>query len=383
MTGEMAQGLRNRFEDAPATLETLVCDPCLPGEELGHWQELADRSLDPNPFFGPQFLIPFLEDTGRKGVRLAVIRDSQTGRWLMAAPVGRRKLGFVLKAASLWATEYGPLGVPLIAPEAPEETCSLFAGHVARLTGLPLVAFPYLPLNSLSAGRIMEGVPGVRIAHEAVRAAHDGGELGAAQFAGAYTVRRRKEFSRLIRRLEDKGTLEFRSLSGEEAVPAFEQFLQLEASGWKGTRGSALLSHPETVRFARTMIATKARGDGVRIDGVFLSGEPIAMLVLLIDGGRAFSWKIAYDEAYARYSPGAQATLFALERSLADPSITGGDSLAVPGHKMIEPLWRGRMSYGTLLCAVGPAGTLMRGLGRLDLAAEQGLRRMARKLLRR
>lgn len=379
MTGAQDMGQRGQDGD----LEALTIDPCLPGDDLASWQDLAGRSLDPNPFFGPDFLIPFLEETGRAGVRLAVIRDRQTGRWQMAAPVGRRKLGLVLETATLWATEYGPLGVPLIAPEAPPETCGWFAAHAARLTGAPVVAFPYLPLNSLTAGRLAENVADLQIAHEAVRAAHDGGELGAAQFSGAYTVRRRKEFSRLIRRLEDQGKLEFRSLGGEDVVPAFEQFLQLEAKGWKGSRGSALLSRPETARFARSMIALRAQRGGVRIDGLFLSGTPIAMLVLLIEGGRAFSWKIAYDEAYSRYSPGAQATLFALERNLADPSITGGDSLAVPGHKMIEPLWRGRLLYGTLLYSSGWPGRVRRKMGQLDLALEQGLRRAARKLLRR
>lgn len=96
-----------------------------------------------------------------------------------------------------------------------------------------------------------------------------------------------------------------------------------------------------------------------------------------------FSWKIAFDEDFARYSPGAQIALQALRTNLASPGFKEADSLAVPGHKMIEPLWRGRLETGTLVYAQGALGGLKQKLGEADVQLERSLRHAARSLKRR
>ncbi|MBD8877351.1 GNAT family N-acetyltransferase [Roseibium polysiphoniae] len=365
-------------------LEPLVLDPCTAGGHLDAWRKLSVSALDPNPFFGPDFLIPFLENTGRSGVRLFVIRCGRTGDWLMAAPMGRRRLGLAVSAASSWATEYGPLGTPLLSVEAPQSVPAAFLALTAEKTRLPLIAFHYLPFESATARAIEDtGNWSFRRGPVSMRASHAAGPEGEAQFAKAFSGKRRKELPRLIRRLSQEGEVRFESHSGDDVPRYFESFLQLEASGWKGTRGTALLSHQNTARFAREMIAKLSASGCVRIDTISVSGKPIAMLIIMLDAGRAFSWKIAFDESYARFSPGAQITLFALERNLQDPAITCGDSLAVPGHPMIEPLWRGRLSYGTLLCARSVPGRALQMAAKYDMALEGDIRRVARKLLRR
>ncbi len=365
-------------------LQALLLDPLAAQNHLKSWHELASRSLDPNPFFAPDFLIPYMDNMGHSGLQLCVIRETESQDWLMAAPMARRKQGLAVPAATSWATEYGPLGIPLLAPDAPAGTVPAFLSLAARSARLPLIAFPYMPLDSDTAEAIRsaEGWT-VHCGQEAYRAAHDSGEEGERQFAKAYSGKRRKELPRLIRRLSALGEVQFASHSGKDSPHHFENFLQLEASGWKGKNGTALLSTHQTAAFAREMVSKRATYNGVRIDSITVSGHPIAMLVLLSEAGRIFSWKIAFDEEYGRYSPGAQITLFAFEQSLSDPSISGGDSLAIPGHPMIEPLWRGRMRYGTLLCSRSGSGRMLQEAATLDLALNQNLRRFARKLLRR
>ncbi|WP_153771432.1 GNAT family N-acetyltransferase [Labrenzia sp. CE80] len=369
---------------AEGSLEPLILDPSTAGCDLDAWRKLSANALDPNPFFGPDFLIPFLENTGKSGVRLFVIRCGKTGDWLMAAPMGRRRLGLAVSAASSWATEYGPLGTPLLSSSAPQGVPAAFLALTAERARLPLIAFPYLPFESATARAIeATGNWSFQRGPVSMRASHSAGPEGEAQFAKAFSGKRRKELPRLIRRLSQEGEVKLESFSTGEVPHHFERFLQLEASGWKGTRGTALLSHQNTARFAREMIAKFAASGGVRIDTVSVAEKPIAMLIIILDAGRAFSWKIAFDESYARFSPGAQITLFALERNLQEPGITGGDSLAVPGHPMIEPLWRGRLSYGTLLCARSVPGRALQIAAKYDLALEGDIRRVARKLLRR
>ena len=370
--------------DLPAVgdLEPIVVDPVHPGDQLDAWRALAETAADPNPFFGPDFLMPFLEDMGPAHVRLCAVRDKRTGRWMMAAPFGRRRLGLGIPAATAWATEYGPLGTPLLDGNAPTGTGERFLELATQTVGLPLVAFPYLPFDCAAAPLLKAASWHPRDAHPEVRAGHDGGAEGEKQFSKAFSGKRRKELPRLVRRLSEQGEVRLESVRKEKAVRMFETFLELEASDWKGKKGTALLNHPASTQFARRMIAARAKSDGVRIDVFSVDGKAIAMLVILLEGDHAFSWKIAFDEDYAHFSPGSQITLYALEKNLRDKHLKGADSLAVPGHRMIEPLWRGRIRYATLLCAASPAGRLLQMAGHFDLSLERDLRRLARRLLR-
>ncbi|TWI81816.1 acetyltransferase (GNAT) family protein [Roseibium hamelinense] len=366
-------------------LTPLIIDPKDPGEHYAPWQELSKAAIDPNPFFGPEFLIPFLENMETPKVHLCVLKEAETGRWMMAAPVVRRRPGLAIPVTSLYATEYGPLGVPLMQSDAGPQTTDAFLQLAAEQGGMPVVAMPYMPVEGTSA-RILSQSDHWHLATStpAERAAHDAGLLGEAQFASAFSGKRRKELPRLMRRLAEQGEVKLASVSGPQAVEQFEAFLELEEKGWKGKSGTALKSRPQTLTFARAMIATRATRDGVRIDTLQVGGEAIALLVILREGTKAFSWKIAYNEDFGKYSPGAQLALYALERNLNDPDLTdGADSLAVPGHTMIEPLWNGRIRTATMLFARSLPGRLLQAGAKADIVTEQRLRRYARKYLKR
>ena len=72
-----------------------------------------------------------------------------------------------------------------------------------------------------------------------------------------------------------------------------------------------------------------------------LDGRPLAMLVNFLCPPGGFSFKTAFDEGYARFSPGVllqQANLDLLDH----PRIMWVDSCAAPGHPMIDSVWRER-----------------------------------------
>lgn len=376
--------MTRRASDQTRMLATLVVDPVRPEQYLKPWRDLCDAAVDPNPFFAPDFLTPFLEQMGQGRVDLCVVFRKDTGAWVMAAPVGRRRLGLAVPATTSWATEYSPLGIPLLHAAAPSGTVDAFLELCVQTVGCPLAAFPYLPLDTVTAKALKTSASwSSREVREEHRASHDAGSEGEMQFSEAFSGKRRKELPRQVRRLAEQGEVRLESFRGDDIPQVFEIFLQLEASGWKGKNETAMLNIPAAAEFARKMIVARAQNDGVRVDCFSLNGKPIALLIVLVEKNRAFSWKIAFDEDYARYSPGAQVTLYALERNLGDKTLDGGDSLAVPGHKMIEPLWRGRLRYATLLSSSSATGRVMRMAAHLDLSVEQDLRRVARKLLKR
>lgn len=358
-------------------LEVLDLDPLDGGAHAGNWQALCDAALDPNPFFGPAFLCPFLENMSAKDVRLIAVRDRNSGAWLAAAPVGRRRAGLFMPVRTAWASDYGPLGTPLVHPDADAAALECFLAAAAGSTGL--LAIPYLTLGGPTAHRILE-MASVRIAVTArsERASHDAGAAGEEQLAQAVSAKKRKEMRRQLRRLEDIGAVRFDSATGERVPAAFEAFLQLENSGWKGRQGTGLLSKPSTAAFSRAAVAAMAARETVRIDELRAGETLLASLVVFLDGGHAFTWKIAFHEDYARYSPGAQLALDAFRRNLETPGFMKADSLAIPGHSMIEPLWRGRLETGTLLAAFGTAADAKLKAAIADIALESRLRSAAR-----
>ena len=83
-----------------------------------------------------------------------------------------------------------------------------------------------------------------------------------------------------------------------------------------------------------------------------LDGAPLAMLATFITAPGAYSFKTAFDEDYARFSPGVllQAENLAM---LERPEIGWTDSCATPDHLMIDHLWRERRPIKRHSLAIG------------------------------
>ena len=101
------------------------------------------------------------------------------------------------------------------------------------------------------------------------------------------------------------------------------------------------------------------------------------MVVSFLAGTSAWTWKIAFDEAFARFSPGAQLMLELPSRLFADGAVARIDSLAATDHPMIDHLWRDRIAIGTLV--IGSGGPIHR-LALLSAETESRARARARHL---
>lgn len=357
------------------------------GAHLGAWHALAGLALEPNPFFGPQFLLPYLQHMERKDVVIAAIRDAADGGFLALAPFALRREGLLARRVTMLAGEYGPLGAPLLAPDADPQVLDALLDAAVGHFGGGLVALPYVRTDGPVFDLLQDvcAQTGWRLArdNDSLRAGHATGATGHEQYRLLGT-RRRKELDRQFRRLGDAGATRLASVTDSAGVAeAFERFLELEAAGWKGRRGTALASEPSRAAFARAFVQGMAQAGKARIDMLTQDGDAVAMLVMLRDRDRVFSWKIAFDEARARLSPGAQITRYAMRRNLEEAGLAEADSLAIPDHPMITPLWRGKVPYARLVVARGPLAGLALAFARADLAARRGLRRIAKAVLRR
>jgi CelD/BcsL family acetyltransferase involved in cellulose biosynthesis len=115
----------------------------------------------------------------------------------------------------------------------------------------------------------------------------------------------RAEIKRRRRVLEREGSLTFRTVCGGPTLEQdLEKFLRLEASGWKGRSGTAILASRSTERLYRDFARAAADRGWLRIDLLELDGEPIAGDYGCVFGNRGVFLKLGFDESFRRLSPG-------------------------------------------------------------------------------
>jgi CelD/BcsL family acetyltransferase involved in cellulose biosynthesis len=113
----------------------------------------------------------------------------------------------------------------------------------------------------------------------------------------------RSHLRRAKRQLEEQGTLELKHYSAADPE-ALEKFYALEASGWKGTEGTAIKCHPSTRQFYDAVAQAAERDGYLSLDFLELNGKPIAGHFGFNLRGRYFLAKAGYDEAFRRHGPG-------------------------------------------------------------------------------
>jgi CelD/BcsL family acetyltransferase involved in cellulose biosynthesis len=88
----------------------------------------------------------------------------------------------------------------------------------------------------------------------------------------------------------------------------------VEASGWKGESGTAILSNPRTAVFYREVAESFAERGELRLSRIVLDGHWAAFDLCLLHGGRLYLLKTGYDERFRRLAPGLVMRLSTIER---------------------------------------------------------------------
>ncbi|MBP0575240.1 GNAT family N-acetyltransferase, partial [Mycobacterium tuberculosis] len=79
--------------------------------------------------------------------------------------------------------------------------------------------------------------------------------------------------------------------------------IALEARGWKGRRATALLYDDRGRAFSEAVVGALAARGAVTIDRLMVGDRTVAGLISFRLARRAWIWKTAYDEDFARHSP--------------------------------------------------------------------------------
>ena len=311
------------------------------------WRRLATVAAEPNVFAEPWALLPALEALEQTdGVALAWISDPH-GSPVGVLPLcrGRQYGRLPLAHTTNWTHANAFCGAPIVRAGAER----LFWSRLLRLlddagdwpgflhlTGLPEDGPVFAGLIDAARDR------GVCVVHRMERAMLRSPLAPDAYWETNVRKKKRKELGRLANRLAEQGRLKTERLPAAAlAGPWIDSFLALERAGWKGRAGSAMSCAPATEAIFRATVSGAHARRRLHALALTLDGRPIAMLATLLAAPGAFSYKIAYDETLARFSPGVLLERHALAL-LEEPGIEWVDSCAAPDHPMIDSLWGGR-----------------------------------------
>ena len=320
-------------------------------EDRSAWSALADRAAEPNPFLRPEFVLANVTERGA-AVELIVVRDE--AHWLACLPVRRRPPTMRLPVPHIAALidEYSLCGTPLLDRDTLQPAADAFIDAVRaerRAGALVLAMFsPDGPVGgALRAAAARRGVRPIVFSDYERAAWHRSPDPDADRGARLKGSDRRilaKRFRQLTADLG--GELEVVDRSTEPA--AWEAFLGMENSGWKADRGTALGSTAPDAAFFRRMCADMSAAGHFELVSLEIGGRVVAMECHLIDGDALYSFKIAYDADYSRFSPGTQLSFRVIER-FHERGLVLANSCAISQNIHMNRLWPDRRRLQTVL----------------------------------
>jgi CelD/BcsL family acetyltransferase involved in cellulose biosynthesis len=329
-----------------------------------HSGALLRRPLEANVFYEPWMLAAAMSTLTKESVQVVTIRERASGEVTGIVPLqlAAKFRGLPIRVLRSWRHLHCFLCTPLISQLHAHATVRCFLDWLesssapAHILELELYsadgAFETVLQSELTARSRWRSILHTR--ERAVLRPRANPVFG-------LSGRHLRELRRQERKLGELGPCAFRVYeSTDEIRDGLDQFLRLEASGWKGREHTALASDIDSREFF-LRIAREAMAQGrLRLVALESRGVPIAMICDFLAGSGAFGFKIAYDERYAKYSPGLLLQQFNVGQWAADRrSIEWVDSCAEPDHPVMNRVWSERRTLADRVMSPRPMAGLL------------------------
>lgn len=349
------------------------------------WEDLARQAADRNFFYEPISLLPAIDAFGADRDLCFVFVFETT-----AASGGASAIGFFpfevktsfrglpLKHLALWRHPQLYLATPLVRETGATlawRALLRWAATEGALIEMPLMLAEGVTYHSLRKAMQREGSTAARVDQfdRAVLMRYNMTSDTYCELASSPGARR--EWRRQKRRLGELGRLEVRAIQPEDNAETWlDWFLDLEAKGWKRAAGTALASGPAEESYFRAVCASAHKARILHMLGYFLDGVPVAMQCNIIMDRAAFALKVAFDERFRKYSPGALLELENIADMYRRDGFVWMDSCTMRRHPLMHRIWRDRRTIEHLL--VAPA----HGWGRLVIKIFPYLQQAKRRL---
>ena len=324
------------------------------------WEALAAEAAEPNPFYEHWMLLPALAAYGTpEGFRAVAVWVDGRLSALFPLLLERSWRKMRVRALRSWRHRNMLVGTPLLLART-AGTCllALLQSRLAAVVEFDWSAADGLFYATLAEAASDAGLPWI-VSDVYARAVLVRGSDPRSRF----NSNMKNNVRRWQARLAAHGKLAAVRLGPDGDVAAWlEDFLRLEASGWKGKAGSALACREDDRRFVAEVFPEAFRRGRLIITGLDLDGRPLARHTMLAGGEGAFTFKIAYDETYASASPGILAEVEHVRQFLELPGPRWIDSNTVRENTSYGRVWKDRRVVQRI--AIGASG-----IGKLAVSA--------------
>jgi CelD/BcsL family acetyltransferase involved in cellulose biosynthesis len=378
-SGLPAASSRASAKAAPAMASIAQIDALsVNADAMAAWRKLEANASQPNPFYCSWALPAALEAVAETGnVRLFLLGEPAQCRALLPVHASHAYYGHPMPHLRGWLHDNAFCGAPLVSPGSEHTFWEALFGWADSAHRTPL----FLHLAQLPAdGPLFAALRDVvtrearpaALVHREQRALLHSDKPSESYFEDAMSGKKRKELRRQFARLSELGNVTIERRTDQDAVEGWvEEFLTLEAAGWKGAEGSALACDQSTARLFRETLGNAGQAGALERLAIRLDGRAIAMLVNFLTPPGAFSFKTTFDEAFARFSPGVLLQRENL-KLLDNPQIAWSDSCAAADHPMIERIWREKREIVSVNIGIGGAlrRAAFRQVMRMERSAE-------------
>ena len=345
------------------------------------WDFLSENALQTNPAFESNYLIPALRHLASDAVQVIIVEDwnaSEVQNVVAVVPIETKRMyQLPFKTAEVWRHDQCFNTTPLLFKDCAAKAWSLVCDLLVS------DGYSLLSLDTVSAQPEVDAVfqeiekrpAGKRFQRDQfLRAGFAPGVTADEYILKHVSKSTRKKLHATLDKLARIGDLSWeRSTDESDFGQLAEDFLKLEAAGWKGEAGTALACSESTQSFYRELIRRSAVQRKAKFLSLKFNGQPIAMISDIQTSSTVYCYKSTYNDKYARYSPGLQTEFKNIEYLHRD-RIQRGDSCTVPGKLSIGRIWGQSLAYQNLVFSLKP------GLAQTAVRALPKIQRVLKKL---
>lgn len=310
---DLSVGCCANIEALPPTNHESWCSPRQSIEESLDWFALLHKQVfpnDPGVVYGH----------ASKGDRLVGILPMRLVR--------RRGVRSLESLSNYYTSLYAPMSAP---QAQAQDLAAIISATVRQCGGVDVMRFAPMDPDSTDYGSLLQAlrhagwVPLTFFCfgnwYLKVQGGWEGYLKGRGGNLRSSVKRRTRDFA------ADGGTLEMVTCTQlEEAIEAYNR---VYAGSWKKPE-----PYPD---FVPSLIKLVAKHGMLRLGIARLQGQPVAAQLWIVGGAKASIYKVAYDEAYAEYSPGTVLTSFMMKHVIEADGATEVDFLI--GDDKYKELW--------------------------------------------
>ena len=327
-------------------------------EDEEAWRALAERALEPNPFCEPDCLLPAARHQ-TNGARLRLVVVEEDGLFRACVPfifTNKRRVPYPQVSASVRRMHW--LGTPLVDSTHSVEAVETFLLGLAaarRIHRGRVLWLEWLRADGPVAAAVHQAATRLGF-HCSALEQYERGTLDRRPdgeytpiHGGKWRRNRRREWRVLGERMGG----EVKVVDRTDDPAAVEEYLRLEASGYKAQSGVAMMTVAGEPEYFAEMCRRFADAGRLRVFSLECNGQAVAMEVLVRGAEGMFIPKCSYDETYAECSPGVLLQWAVIEQFFHDMGAAWMDTCTYDGNEYVLGLYPDRLKIESLLIVLG------------------------------